>query len=143
MSLISNKLTTHTLQMSLIAIAHLRSPSPPRIAIMPNLGLFQGFYMNTDRTNPSRQLGHPVNDDLPAHGQSQHMPSTTSASNNAHGTQQPIRAEGQQKSHVDPLKPDKAWSLTEPSLFSYVTRTVILRPNGAGPVDQWPTETDM
>lgn len=91
---------------------------------------------------PLRQLEHIVNDDLSSHGQPQHVSITTSTSTDVHETQKPIRAEEQQKSHADPLKPDKAWSLTEPSHFSYVVGTVILQSNGARTVDQWLTEMD-
>jgi len=141
-SLMSSKLTTHMLQMSSIATAPLHYYSLPRSGIMPNTNLFQGFYTNTDNTSPSRQLEHIVNGDPSSHGQPQNVPITTSASNNARETQKPIRAEEQQKSHVDPLKPDKAWSLTEPSLFSYVVGTVILRSSGSGAIDRWLTEMD-
>ncbi|KAK5092015.1 hypothetical protein LTR70_006101 [Exophiala xenobiotica] len=109
---------------------------------MASSSLFRGFHMNRDNTSPSRQLEHIVNDDPLSHRQPQHVPITTSASNNAHETQKPIRAGDQQKSRADPLRPDKAWSLTEPSLFSYVVGTVILRSNDSGAIDQWLTEMD-
>jgi len=81
--------------------------------------LFQGKYLDTDDTNPSRQLPHSVKDS------------------------KPVPAEEHRKILADPLKPDKTWSLTEPSLFSCVITTAVFCANGLGPLEQWLTETHV
>lgn len=90
------------------------------------------MFMNTKGMSPARALEHSASDDLRPQARSKPAPWAACPSNDINEAQKSIRAADQQeKSHADPLKPDKAWSLTEPNLFSYVATMIKLKSNGA------------
>lgn len=111
---------------------------------MASFSLFQGFSVNAGDINPPRQLEHNVNGDVASHARlKKHSASAVSASSHLQTDEKRIVSEAQQESHIDPLRPDETWSLTETNHFSYVITTAVLGSTGLGAVDQWLMEMDV